>query len=137
MPLIGMTPEKEKRHIAHLARILRKRKAFTFGSGDTDRAFIRRRMALAAMTLAYLAWWNYVGFRGYWFREDAGPVAGYLLPVAVILWTFLLIRYLVKAHLGLKVLDRHGVDSLYQLPEEGDGGAGNGGSPQATATPSA
>ncbi|WAC18979.1 hypothetical protein OVA24_17255 [Luteolibacter sp. SL250] len=132
-----MTPESGRRHIAHLGRILRKRKAFTFGRGDTDRAFIRRRMGLVAMTLAYLAWWIYRGLTGYWFLPDVGLIAGYLIPVAVIGWALWLTRYLVRAQLGLKVLARHGVENVYQLPDSVTGVDGEGTAAQAAATPPA
>ena len=114
-----MTPESQQRRIAYLRKILAKRKQFTFRRDDTDRAFVRRRMFGATCVLVYLGFAIYRGLHGkYWFHQDAKLISGHLIPLAILIGTAWLIRFLIKSHWALKVLDHHQVESLYQLPEQ-------------------
>jgi len=112
-----MTPESQQRRIAYLRKILAKRKQFTFRQDDTDRAFIRRRIFAACCVLAYFGFGICRGFDRHWFRADSHLFSGFLIPIGILLFTAGFLRFLIKSHWALKVLDHHKVDSLYQLPE--------------------
>lgn len=113
-----MTPESRQRRIAYLEKILSKRKQFTFRQDDTDRAFIRRRMFAATCVLVYFGFGIFRGVDRHWFRADSHLVSGFLIPIGILLFTAGFLRFVIKSHWALKVLDHHKIDSLYQLPEE-------------------
>jgi hypothetical protein len=112
-----MTPESRQRRIAYLRKLAAKRKTFTFGRGNTDRALIHRQIQSAYCLLIYFGFAIYRGIQRDWFREDAKLISGYLYPIGILAFTAFLIRFVIKSRWAIKVLDEARVGNIYELPE--------------------